>query len=269
MAADSETLASRIARRVVPPGSLVAWWLGGSGVVLKTPAGTQVYIDPYLSDCVRDIFGIGRAFPPPIAPEEVRADVIISTHWHEDHLDPESIPIIARHSPTTRFLMPPSAKARALSWGVGRDRIATLTAGEAVDVKDVRVSHVPARHEAGVPGWEVPDAMGVILEAEGLRLYNSGDTEYDVRLRLLKARGFDAAFVCINGVGGNMNAREAALLVYEQGAKTVVPVHHLLWAGNTAGDEATLDPRLFEETYRKLGGTGRVILPEVGGEITL
>ena len=48
----------------------MAWWLGGSGVVLKTPAGTQVYIDPYLSDCVRDIFGIARAFPPPITPEK-------------------------------------------------------------------------------------------------------------------------------------------------------------------------------------------------------
>jgi L-ascorbate metabolism protein UlaG (beta-lactamase superfamily) len=260
-------LAARIAQHRVSPGSVAAWWLGGSGFVFKTPAGAQVYLDPYLSDVVSAIFGMGRAFPTPIQSEEAHPDVIISTHWHEDHLDPEAIPIIARNNPSTRFIMPPSAMARALSWGVPRDRITPLSAGETVEVSDMRVSHVPARHEAGVVGWEVPDAMGVILEVAGLKIYNSGDTEYDVRLRLLKSHHFDVAIVCINGVGGNMNAREAALLVYEQGAKTVIPVHHLLWAENRAGDEATLDPRLFEETYRKLGGTGRVILPEVGGEI--
>ena len=90
MAADSGTgeLASRIAQRTVPPGKVAAWWLGGSGFVFKTPAGAQVYVDPYLSDVVNAIFGMARAFPAPLRPEEVRPDVIISTHWHEDHLDP-------------------------------------------------------------------------------------------------------------------------------------------------------------------------------------
>lgn len=260
-------LAARIAERVVSSGKIVAWWLGGSGFVFKTPAGAQVYVDPYLSDFVNSLFGMARAFPAPLQPEEARPDVIISTHWHEDHLDPGAIPTIARNSPSTRYIMPPSAMARALSWGVPRERITPMSAGETVEVADMRVSHVPARHEAGVLGWEVPDAMGVVLEAAGIKIYNSGDTEYDVRLRLLKSQKFDVAIVCINGVGGNMNAREAALLVYELGAKTVIPVHHYLWAENRAGDEATLDPLLFEETYRKLDGTGRVVVPEVGAEI--
>jgi len=262
-------LAQRIAQMAVPPDHIVAWWLGGSGFIFKTPAGTQVYIDPYLSNSAEAIFGAGnkRAFPPPIPADDVRANAVISTHWHEDHLDPGAIPIIARHSPTTRFIMPPSATGHALSWGVPRDRVVALTVGQSLQVEDVTIRAVPARHEAGIPGWEVPDALGIVLEAAGLKIYHTGDTDYDVRLRLLKRQRFDAVIACINGVTGNMNAHEAALLAWQLEATTVIPMHHLLWAGNAGGPEATLDPALFEETYRKLGGTGRVVLPEVGGAI--
>ena len=64
-----------------------------------------------------------------------------------------------------------------------------------------------------------------------------------------------------------MNAHEAALLVWQLGAPVVVPMHHWLWAGKPGGDEATLDPQLFADTYRRLGGTGRVVIPVVGSEI--
>lgn len=261
------SLAERVVQEKVPPGHVVAWWLGGSGFIFKTPAGTQVYIDPYLSNIVESIFGSKRGFPTPIRAEDVRANAVIATHWHEDHLDPGAIPVIARHSPTTQFIMPPSATGHALSWGVPHDRVIALTVGQSMMVEDMRVTAVPARHEAGIPGWEVPDAMGIVLAAEGLKIYHTGDTEYDVRLRVLRHQGFDAVIACINGATGNMNAHEAALLAWQLGAKIVIPMHHLLWDGNPGGPEATLDPTLFEETYRKLGGSGRVVLPDVGGAI--
>ena len=267
----SANLDARVAQQEVPPGHVLAWWLGGSGFIFKTPSGTQIYIDPYLSNSVEGIFGAGnrRGFPTPVEPENVRADAVISTHWHEDHLDPGGIPVIARSSPATEFIMPPTATSHALSWGVPRDRVTALTAGQSLTVGEVKVTAVPARHEAGIPGWDVPDAVGIVLEAEGLKIYHTGDTEYDVRLRNLKGQGLDVVIACINGVTGNMDAHEAALLAWQLGATTAIPMHHLLWASNPAGAAATLDPRLFEETYRKLGGTGRVVLPEVGGMIDL
>src|SRR2546423_329648 len=172
MAHGSGSLVGRIAEEVVAPGHVTGWWLGGSGFVFKTPGGTQIYVDPYLSDIVRDIFGSARAFPPPIVAEQARPDIVISSHWHEDHLDPGAIPVIAQHSPTTRFIMPPSATAHA-----------------------------------------------------------------------------------------------AALLAWHLGSGTVIPIHHILWAGGATDDEATLDPALFAETYRKLGGTGRVVIPEIAAPI--
>ncbi len=37
-----DALAARVAREEAPPDHVVAWWLGGSGFIFKTPGGTQV-----------------------------------------------------------------------------------------------------------------------------------------------------------------------------------------------------------------------------------
>lgn len=116
-------LAERIASKQVANNHVSSWWLGGSGFVFKTHQGTVICVDPYLSNCVESMFGRKRAFPPPITAEELRADAIISTHWHEDHLDPGAIPTIARNNGNAKLIMPPSAMARALSWGVARGQI--------------------------------------------------------------------------------------------------------------------------------------------------
>ena len=203
-----------------------AWWLGGTGFVFKTPAGTQVYIDPYLTNCVSSIFGVERGFDAPIRAEDARPDLVIATHWHEDHLDPEGIPIIAKHS-TARFMGPPSCVSRMLGWGLARDRVTGISTGQTLEFKDVKITAVAARHISGIAGWETDDAIGLLLNFGGeatsanagsLRIYHSGDTEYDLRLRALaynKQTPIDAALLVINGAGGNMNAHEAALLAWQ------------------------------------------------------
>jgi L-ascorbate 6-phosphate lactonase len=265
------SLAQTISSTQIEPGRVMTWWLGGNGFVLKTPAGTQIYIDPYFTNCVASIFGVERAFPPPITAEEARPDLVISTHWHEDHLDPEGLPIVAKHS-QAKFLGPPSCVSRLLGWQVTRDRVTGISVGESHQFNDVKISAVPARHIAGLPGWESDDAVGLLLEVEGLRIYHSGDTEYDLRLRALahdKENPIDVCLLVINGTGGNMNAHEAALLAWQLGAKTVIPMHHRLWKDFTGGEQATLDPQVLVETYQRLGGTGQVKLLEVGQGIEL
>ena len=46
-------------------------------------------------------------------------------------------------------------------------------------------------------------------------------------------------------------------------------MHHVLWKEFTGGEQATLDPKLLADTYRRLGGTGEVRLLEVGEGIEL
>ena len=265
------TLAQTIATTTVSPGSVMAWWLGGTGFVLKTSAGTQIYIDPYFSDCVAQIFGISRAFPPPIPVEEAQPDLVIATHWHEDHLDPTGLPPLAQRSPT-QFLCPPSARSRLLGWMVPNARVSAITAGETHTFRDITITAVPARHHAGIPGWEVPDAIGLLIETEGMRIYHTGDTEYDLRLRALAydtAHPIDAMMTVINGTGGNMNAHEAALLAWQLRPTIAIPMHHILWKDFTGGEQATVDPQLFADTYQRLGGTGTIKSLAVGEGIQL
>ncbi|MCB0157032.1 MAG: MBL fold metallo-hydrolase [Caldilineaceae bacterium] len=266
------TLGETIAGTDVRPGRVMAWWLSGTGFVLKTPAGTQLYIDPYFSNCVAQIFGIDRAVPPPVPVDAAAPDLVIATHWHEDHLDPEALPRLAQRSPTG-FLGPPSCRSRLLGWGVPDARIAAISAGERHTFRDVQVTAVPARHHAGIPGWEVPDAIGLLIDVDdGPRIYHTGDTEYDLRLRALAydlARPIDAMMTVINGTGGNMNAHEAALLAWQLGPHTLMPMHHILWRDFSGGPQATLDPQLFADTYTRLGGAGRVHALAVGEGVEL
>jgi L-ascorbate 6-phosphate lactonase len=265
------SLADTIATTQVRPGSVMAWWLSGTGFVFKTSQGTQVYVDPYFSNCVAQIFGIDRAVPPPVPVAEAEPDLVVATHWHEDHLDPEGLPELARRS-STHFLGPPSCQSRLLGWLVPRERVTPILADESFTFRDVRITAVPARHEAGVRGWEVPDAIGLLIESEGLRIYHTGDTEYDLRLRSLaydKDRPIDVMLAVINGAGGNMNAHEAALLAWHIRPKVLIPMHHILWKDFTGGEQATLDPNLLVDTYRRLGGDGQVPLLAVGEGIEL
>jgi L-ascorbate metabolism protein UlaG (beta-lactamase superfamily) len=262
------SLVQTIADTQVQPGGVMAWWLGGTGFVFKTPAGTQIYVDPYLSNVVAQIFGADRGFPAPISAEEARPDLVISTHLHEDHLDPGSIPVIAQNSEAV-FMCPPTARSRALGWGVPRDRIENILVGETYTFRDVKFTAVPARHVTTTAGWETPDAVGIIFDFDGLRVYHSGDTEYDLRVRALKHENINTAMVVINGIGGNMDAHEAAMLVWQLGVKVAIPMHHILWKNPSGNPDETLDPQLFETTYRKLGGSGTIRSLTVGEGIRL
>ena len=218
------------------------------------------------------MFGVARAFPPPITAAEAEPDFVISTHWHEDHLDPGCIPELARRRPSAKFIMSPGAMAHALSWGLPTSQVVALSPGQTLDLGDVKLTAVVARHEAGVPGWEVPDAFGAILDFNGIRVFHTGDTDYDPRIhRAIAATPLALATLCINGSVGNMNAHEAALLAWQLNAQSLIPHHHLLWSRPPDKIPAceTLDPKLFATTYAKLGGTAKMILPTVGGGYTI
>jgi L-ascorbate metabolism protein UlaG (beta-lactamase superfamily) len=93
-------LAEMIHHTVVPPGRLALCWLGGAGFVFKTASGRIVAVDPYLSDSLDHTYSWKRLPISPIAmaPAELQADLVLATHAHEDHLDPETIPELVRAS---------------------------------------------------------------------------------------------------------------------------------------------------------------------------
>lgn len=250
--------------------TLSLWWLGQAGFALKAAGGQLVLIDPYLSDYCREEWGAVRKVDPPLAADELTPDLVLASHWHPDHLDPPTFRTFARRR-ATHLGGPPSCAMRLRVWGVAEDQIALVSPGGQPYVQgEITVSAAPARHD--VPGILTEDAIGYLVDLAGIRVYHSGDTEYDHTMRRIAQANVDVMLVCINGTAGNMNAHEAALLAWQIEPRVVVPMHFGLWQDEgytNLGGEATLDPALFIETYRKLGGRAEVIVPEIGTRIVV
>jgi L-ascorbate metabolism protein UlaG (beta-lactamase superfamily) len=164
------------------------------------------------------------------------------------------------------IVAPPTCTTRARVWGWPDDRIHPLLRDETFGHQDVRVTATFARHDT--PYAMTIDEVGFLVEIGGLKIWSVGDTEYDARLRPMKDETIDVALIPINGVGGNLNADEAALLMYIVEPRIVVPNHYNMWKPEAFAPGATLDPAQFEETLRKLGGTAEVRVLPVGEIVT-
>ncbi|MFN0171323.1 MAG: MBL fold metallo-hydrolase [Bryobacteraceae bacterium] len=236
-------LAQRIEETKVDPGTLAVYWLAQAGFVFKTSGGKVIYIDPYLSDYVERLHGSGfkRMMGAPISAEEVRADVVLCTHEHEDHLDMDSIPVVARNT-SAIFAGPIECIKGFEKAGIGAGRSVLLERDKTVEIEGVRVTGVYADH-----GTYAPDALGLVLDFEGIRVYHSGDTAY--RPDEMKSPAIlspDVFIPCINGRYGNMDSRDAAMLARDISARVVIASHFWMFVAHNG------DPALFLEACKEI-----------------
>lgn len=251
-------LAARIQETVVEPGKLAVFWLGGAAFAFKTPSGRIVHVDPYLSDSLDHYYSWKRLPTSPIllAPDEVVADLVLITHAHEDHLDPESIPAIAKASQAV--LAGPTMCVEAMhKWGIADERVVEINRGESKTIAGTPVSAVLAHHVSPA-GAQTPDAVGYVLDLGGIVVYHTGDSLYHLDLQAVKARHPDVLLVCINGQYGNMNPAEAARLTHEIEPTVVIPMHWGLVAENTA------DPADFIAALANTGSRTRPVVMTPG-----
>jgi L-ascorbate 6-phosphate lactonase len=258
------SLESRIRALSVAPGSVACVWLGQAGYLLKSPAGVIVMIDPYLSDYAEAQWSMSRVLPPAIDPTKLQPDLLLASHWHEDHLDAPLIKQWAKLEPGV-FAGSVASVPRAQAWGWPANKTALLDVGMTYSLEDVYVSAHFARHET--PEAPATDAVSFLLTIDGLSIWAICDTEYDARLRAMAGFQIDVAFTPINGVGGNMTDKEAALLLSYVKPTLAIPNHYNMWAPETFGLGATLDPQVFVDTYKHLGG-GATRIMEVGEIVT-
>jgi L-ascorbate 6-phosphate lactonase len=228
------------------PGTLAAWWLGQSGYLIKSSGGTMV-VDPYLSEhLTRKYRGTDRPHVrmtrAPLRGADVRGiDLVLASHKHSDHLDPGTMPDLLAASPRAELLLPEALIDHARGLGLPEDRLVGLVAGATVERAGFRIRAVPSAHEA----LDIDERgrhlyLGFVIEAEGLRLYHSGDTlAYDGLLEHLGEGAFDAWFLPINGrdpargVPGNMSVAEAIALAARGRPRWLVPHHYDMFRFNT------------------------------------
>lgn len=249
----------RIERRPGFPesGAPGLFWLGQAGFWIET-GRHRILIDPYLSDSLA-VKHAGRAndhrrmMPPPVELADLpRPDLVLVTHAHTDHMDGDTLRPLAERYPGLPFVVP------AATLAVARERIggdALLLPAEAdtriEPVPGVAVTVFPAAHETRERDGEGRDLfLGYGIEAEGLRLYHSGDTipfeglagrlsDFAADIALLPVNGRDAGRLSA-GIPGNMTLEEAIDLAGKAGVPWLVPHHFGLFAFNTI-DEAAID----------------------------
>lgn len=239
-------LAAEIQAAAPRAGSLAAWWLGQSGYVLKSRSGTLV-IDPYLSDSLTEKYAATdrphvRMTECPIAPADLPGvDLVLASHKHTDHMDRATLGPLLAANPAARLVVPASLLEHAAALGLPLDRTTGIDAGGAIEQSGFTVRAAPSAHEAldtDAAGRHL--YLGFVIEAEGLRLYHSGDTlAYDGLVEALGPEPFDALLLPINGrdprrgVAGNMNAAEAVDLATSIRPRFVVPHHYDMFTFNT------------------------------------
>lgn len=252
-------LARTIRETRVPAGAAAVFWLGQASFVLKGSDGTAVAVDPFFSDVVFKAAGWIRQFPPPFPATALDVDVVVFTHDHIDHYDPEAVPGMAAAAPAMRFAGPASCMAHARRDGIAAARLVPLDRGATARVRGTTLSAVYAEHLT--VGDPAADAIGVVIELGGVRVYHTGDTVYNAAVQEAgRALGRpDVLLVPINGNYAVMNSLDAALYTRDVQPRVVIPMHYGMFANNTA------DPYLFVRDLREQGAGARPVVMAVGG----
>ncbi len=205
-----------------------ATWIGQAGLYLQIE-GLKIIIDPYLSDSVGKIDPAkSRRLPVDESLFDITPDVLLFTHDHLDHYDPQSAERFLAQDKGFTVLAPGTCWQKARG-NKGEHNYVLFDAGTEWTQGAVRFTAVPAVHSD-------PYAIGVLIEGEGKTVYVTGDTLYSKRI-LAQLPKIDVIFLPINGVGNNMNRIDAARFVADCGAELAIPVH--------VGLMDDIDPREF------------------------
>lgn len=139
-------------------------------------AGHELLVDPYFAPQHSRPSFRGRSPNPliglPVPPEEVMAGVelVIVSHLHSDHFDPEAQRLLPKDLP---ILCQPGDEDTILGYGF---QDVTPVEGS-VEWRGITVTRAPGQHGTGAVLADMGSVMGFILEAQGEpTVYWAGDT---------------------------------------------------------------------------------------------
>lgn len=214
-------------------------WIGHSA--LKLEGSRTVFIDPFLSGNPVASMGLDKV---------TRADVVVVTHDHGDHLGDSHA--LCKKTGATLVAIFEIAEA-ASRQGVKAEG---MNIGGTVTVNGIAVSLVPAFHTGGLGGT----ATGVVVEMDGKKVYHSGDTGLTMEMQLIgEMYTPDIAFLPIDG-RFNMGPRLAAKAVELLKVPKVVPIHY---------DTFPLVKSSPEEFKKQVGNNSQVIILKPGESVEI
>lgn len=152
-------------------------WLGHATVLVQTPKGTNILIDPFIQN--------NPKYPKGFAlPEKIQ--YILLSHGHGDHIS-DAVPVAKEHGSNVVAIY----ELASFVHQQGAENVTGMNIGGTVQLDDVAVTMVEAKHSAGAEGKNGTQYAGVavgyvLTVTNGSVLYHAGDTTVFTDMKLIK-----------------------------------------------------------------------------------
>lgn len=218
-------------------------WLGQAGLLIEA-RGRKILVDPYLSNSVERINPLNyRRIPVNEDFYKIRPDIIVLTHDHLDHTDPDTLKRYLENYSSIIVLASKNAWNTARAFG-GDHNYVMFNDGTEWTENGIKFTAVYAEHSDDY-------AIGVIIDDGIERYYITGDTLYNERVFSEVAKECDVLFLPINGVGNNMNMTDAKRFADRVMAKRVVPLHFGMFDELNA-DDFECSNKIIPQIYKEI-----------------
>lgn len=226
-------------------------WLGHATVLIATPQGTTILIDPFLEHNPK--FPKGYKLPD-------RIDLLLVTHGHMDHIA-DAASVAKQHGPVVIGVV------ELVGWlqskGVKAEKAIGMNLGGSHRHADVTVTLTEARHSSGITDGDrtvyggEPAGMVIAID-NGPVLYHAGDTGVFSDMQLIRELHHPDLAMLPIGDHYTMGPKGAAVAAKFLGAKTILPIHFGTFPALT-GTPAALEKELagsdFEVIHTDPGKT--------------
>ena len=217
-------------------------WLGQAGLLFETD-NKIIIVDPYLSDSVEKIEPQNkRRVPVDKSFFDIKPDIIVLTHNHLDHTDPDTLKHFITQDGNMTVLASGNAWNTVRARFGGNNNYVMFNRHSEWTEGNIKFTAVKAEHSD-------EHAIGFIMEAEGTKYYVTGDTLYNKSIFSDLPEAIDYVFLPVNGRGNNMNMEDGKRFCQQIGAKAI-PMHCGLFDDldmNKFGYENKVIPEFYKE----------------------